>query len=87
MAPVHALLQKLKINASDDMARADAGSSYQLLLVKGVNRGFFLVKMKAKFKMKAGKVWDSNRGTPKVANPFHKGIPGIQTTNPNQHLQ
>ena len=43
VAPVHALLQKLKINASDAMARADAGSSYQLLLVKGVNRGFFLV--------------------------------------------
>ena len=26
------------------------------------------------------------RGTPKVANPFHKGIPGIQTTNPNQQV-
>ena len=26
-------------------------------------------------------VWDSNRGTPN--NPFHNGIPGIQTTNPN----
>ena len=28
VAPVHALLQKLKINASDDMARADAGSTH-----------------------------------------------------------
>ena len=27
-------------------------------------------------------VWDSNRGTPKNPNPFHKGIPGIQTTGP-----
>ena len=26
-------------------------------------------------------VWDST-GTPKTPNPFHKGIPGIQTTNP-----
>ncbi len=27
-------------------------------------------------------VWDSNRGTPKNPNPFHKGILGIQTTGP-----
>ena len=31
-------------------------------------------------------VWDSNRGTPKYPNPFHKGIQGIQTFNPNQQL-
>ena len=30
-------------------------------------------------------VWDS-RDTPKKPNPFHKGILGIQTTNPNQQL-
>ena len=30
-------------------------------------------------------VWDC-RGTPKNPNPFHRGIPEIQTTNPNQQL-
>ena len=33
VAPVHALLQKLKINASDDMARADAGLSSDRLYI------------------------------------------------------
>ncbi len=28
-------------------------------------------------------VWDSNRATPKNPNPFHEGIPNIQTTKPN----
>ena len=32
-------------------------------------------------------VWDSNRGTASLSNnSFHKGIPGIQTTNPNHQL-
>ncbi len=31
-------------------------------------------------------VWDS-RGTPKFANPFHKGIPGIQTIQPKPPTQ
>ena len=29
---------------------------------------------------------DSNRGAPVSHNPFHKGIPEIQTTNPNHQL-
>ena len=30
-------------------------------------------------------VWDS-KATPKNPNPFHKRIPGIQTTNPNHQI-
>ena len=31
-------------------------------------------------------VWDSILGVPLSNNPLHKGIPGIQTTNPNHQL-
>ena len=30
--------------------------------------------------------WFGILGVPPSSNPFHKGIPGMQTTNPNQQL-
>ena len=60
--------------------------SLRVLQLKPSNGGRFEAQLIVDCLLGARWFGIRRRGTPKYTNPFHKGIQGIQTFNPNQQL-